>query len=126
MKAILCTRHGVPDDLVLADLPEPQAGVWQLGEVQVPVSTGKAQEESLEPRQLLEKFFQLARRKKRRREEAEGRLTAARERLSQLEPKREIPAGDWLQNEPECFGQNEAKISRAPGASSFHEWRAIG
>lgn len=26
MKAILCTRHGGPDDLVLADIPEPVAG----------------------------------------------------------------------------------------------------
>ncbi len=76
-------------------LPEPVGGFWQLGEVRVPVSTGKQQEGALEPRQLLEKFFQLARRRKRRREEAESRLESARERLQRLDPKREISEGDW-------------------------------
>lgn len=76
-------------------LPEAVGGFWQLGEVRVPVGTGKQAEGVLEPRQLLEKFFQLARRRKRRREEAESRLEGARERLSRLDPKREIAEGDW-------------------------------
>ena len=24
MKALLCTRHGTPDDLVFADIPDPE------------------------------------------------------------------------------------------------------
>jgi hypothetical protein len=76
-------------------LPEPVDGFWQLGEVRVPVGTGRQAEGVLEPRQLLEKFFQLARRRKRRREEGESRLEGARERLSRLDPKREIAEGDW-------------------------------
>ncbi len=76
-------------------LPEPVAGFWQLGDLRVPVGTGRQQEGTLEPRQLLEKFFQLARRRKRRREEAESRLENARERLARLDPKREIAEGDW-------------------------------
>jgi len=76
-------------------LPDPVAGFWQLGEVRVPQGTGRQQEGLLEPRHLLEKFFQLARRRKRRREEATSRLESARERLLRLDPKREIAEGDW-------------------------------
>ena len=77
-------------------LPEAQDQFWQLGEVRVPTATGAGrQKESLEPRELLEKFFQLAKRKKRRREEARVRLESAQARLAQIAKKVEVSPGDW-------------------------------
>jgi predicted ribosome quality control (RQC) complex YloA/Tae2 family protein len=75
-------------------LPEPEQGFWVLENVRVPVDP------KLGPSQQVERLFNLARRKKRRREEAVLRLQTAEERLQKLDPGKVIEQGDWgaLQN----------------------------
>ncbi len=91
--------------------PEPELGtgvgagsVWVLGEVRVPTSVGRgASRTSGNPAALIEKFFHLARRRRRRIEEACSRRDSARERLEGLQALSrdggaaayEIADGDW-------------------------------